>query len=235
VYSGSPTSAKKFGDGAAPIASLGLSKDLGVYLPFGSLAYHLVRGVKADDKNELVVLLGLNHDGAGYRVLRVSEDPGGSVFVSGDIKAHPALGTARSLLDKANAVLSPASASFVAQHCNRGDTSVSADGEARGGHLGNMADSPADIEAAKVAPPPRVQAAGDSPGHGGSRANLRRRSPATLRGGSRSAQPARSSAPLSTPLPIALARTMLRDARAAGMAMRWRPGCSKSGKSGECF
>ena len=58
VYNDSPTSANKFGDGAAPSASLGLSSDLGVYLPFGSLAYHLVRGVKADDKSELVAIPG---------------------------------------------------------------------------------------------------------------------------------------------------------------------------------
>ena len=42
------------------LASLGLSSDLGVYLPFGSLAYHLVQGVKADDKSELVVIPGTN-------------------------------------------------------------------------------------------------------------------------------------------------------------------------------
>ena len=122
VYNGSPTSANKIGDGAAPNASLGLSKDLGVYLPFGTLVHHRVRGVKTGDKSELVIILGLNQDGTGYRALRVSNDPGGSVFVSQDTKAHPALGTARSLLGQANAGLSPASASLVAQHCSQGDT-----------------------------------------------------------------------------------------------------------------
>ena len=77
VYSDSPTSANKFGEGAAPNASLGLGSYLGVYLPFGSLACHLVRGGKADNKSELVVIHGLNNEGAEYRALRVSDDPGG--------------------------------------------------------------------------------------------------------------------------------------------------------------
>ena len=105
VYNDSPTSANKFGDGAARNASLGLSKDSGVYLPFGALAHHRVRGVKTDDKNGLVVNLGLNQDGTGYSALRVSDDPGGSVFVSQDIKAHPDLSTARSLPDQVNAII----------------------------------------------------------------------------------------------------------------------------------
>ena len=53
--------------------------------------------------NELAVILGLNHDSTGYRTLRVSDDPGGSLFVSKNVKAYPALGTARSLLDQVNA------------------------------------------------------------------------------------------------------------------------------------
>ena len=77
VYNDLPASSNKFGDGAAPNALFCLSKDMGVYLPIGSLAYHLVRGVKADDKNELAVILGLNHDGTGYRALRVYDDSGG--------------------------------------------------------------------------------------------------------------------------------------------------------------
>ena len=120
VYNDSPTSANKFGDGAAPNASLGLGKDFGAYLPFGTLAHHRIRGAKTDDKNELVAILGPNHDGTRYRALCVTDNPGGSVFVSQDIKAHPALGTARSLLDQVNAGLSPTWASFVAQHCNQG-------------------------------------------------------------------------------------------------------------------
>jgi len=59
---------------------------------------------------------------------RVSNDPGGSVFVSQGIKARPALGTARPLLDRTNAGLAPALASFVAQHGNRGGTLASVDG-----------------------------------------------------------------------------------------------------------
>ena len=99
VYNDSPTSANKTGDGAAPNAPLGLSKNLGVYLAFGALAHHLALGVKIDVKNELAMVLGLNHEGAGLRALRVSDIPGGSVFVSQDIKAHPALGTAQCLIN----------------------------------------------------------------------------------------------------------------------------------------
>ena len=95
VYNDSPTSANKFGDGAAPNAPLGFSKELGIYLPFGTLAYRHVRGVKTEDKNELAVILGPNHEGTGYFALRVSDNPGGLVFVSKDITAHPAQGTAR--------------------------------------------------------------------------------------------------------------------------------------------
>ena len=95
---------------------MGLCKDLGVYMPFETLAYHSVQGVKTDDKNELVVVLGLNHEGAEYRALRVSDDPGGSVFVSQDTKEIPGQGTARHLIDKVHAGLAPSWASFVAQH-----------------------------------------------------------------------------------------------------------------------
>ena len=235
VYNDSPTSANKFGDGVAPNASLGWYRNLGDYMPFGTLAYHRVQGVKTDDKNELVVILGLNHDGAGYRALRVTDDPGGSVFVSLDIKPHPGQGTARHLIEQVHNGLAPSLASFVAQHCNHEDVLLSVGGDTRGGLLGVIADSPGDIEAAKAATTPRVQTVGDSPGHGGSRASLRRRLPATLRGGSRSDQPTRPSAPTSKPLPPALARILIRDARDSGMVMRWRPGYSKKGLSGERF
>ena len=233
VHSDSPTSANKPGDGAAPSASLGLSNDFGVYLPFGTIAHHRVRGVKTDDKNQLVVILGLNNDGTGYRTLRVSDDPGGSVFVSQDTKAHPDLSTARSLL---NASLFPTWASFVAQDCNPDDTLVRVGGKVRGGHLGTMADSPKDIEAAKVAPPPRVQAVGDSPGHGGSRGNsgvghrrhfvagLARPIPRGLRPPSQRRSPPRSRGPWCA--------TRGRRRWSCGV---WRPGFSKSGKSGERF
>ena len=76
--------------------------------------------------DELVVILGLNHEGAGYRALRVSDDPGGSVFVSQNIKPHPSQGTARYLIDQVHAGLAPSRASFVAQHCTQEDVFCSA-------------------------------------------------------------------------------------------------------------
>ena len=233
VFNCSPTDANKLGRGEAPDATLGLDHDLGRFVPFGSLAYHLVPGAKADDKNELVVIIGLNHDGHGYRVLRVSD---GTVFVSLDVKAHPDLGTARTLLDKVNAGVSPSSASFVAQHCNCGETLVDVDRATRGGHLMNLIETQADTEAARAAPP-LIQQFGNPPGHGGSRASLRPRvPPAEFRAGSRSPVPSgRASAPRSPIYDAPTTRALLRDARAAGQVLRWRPGFSKTGKSGERY
>ena len=73
-------------------------------MPFKTLAYHRVQGVKTDDKNKFAVILGLNHESTGYRALRVSDDPGGSVSVFQDIKALPGQGTARHLIDKVTLV-----------------------------------------------------------------------------------------------------------------------------------
>ena len=61
------------GRGEAPNQALGLNYDSGVLVPFGTLGHHLVEGSKRDAKNELVVILGLSHDGPGYRAIKVSD------------------------------------------------------------------------------------------------------------------------------------------------------------------
>ena len=226
------TSGEYSGTVPFPVGEEGRVVCLKKRVPFGSLAYHLVPGAKADDKNELVVIIGLNHDGHGYRVLRVSD---GTVFVSLDVKAHPDLGTARTLLDKVNAGVSPSSASFVAQHCNCGETLVDVDRATRGGHLMNLIETQVNTEAARAAPP-LFQKVGNYPGHGGSRASLRPRvppvPPAEFRAGSRSPVPSgRASAPRPPIYDAPTTRALLRDARAAGQVLRWRPGFSKTGKS----
>ena len=192
------------------------------------------RGQKADNKNELVVIIGLNHDGHGYRAIRVSD---GTVLVSVHIKVHPDLGTARTLLDKVNAGVLPSAAVFVNQHCNCGETFIDVDSAARGGHLVDLVNSRADAEAAKEALPPLVQQVGNPPGHGGSRASLRPRvPPAEVRAGSRSRTPSsRASSPRPPIYDQSTTRALLRDARAAGQVLRWRPGFTKTGKSGERY
>ena len=67
-----PTRSNKLGRGEAPNATLGLDYDLRAFVPFGSLGYLHVHGNKEDEKNELVVIIGLNHDGHGYRAIRVA-------------------------------------------------------------------------------------------------------------------------------------------------------------------
>ena len=63
--------------------------------PFGTPGHHLVDGSKRDAKNELVVTLGLSHDGPWYCAIKVSD---GEVIPSAHIAAQPALGTARTLM-----------------------------------------------------------------------------------------------------------------------------------------
>ena len=66
-----PTKANVLGRGEAPDQALRLNYDLGVLVPFGTLGHHLVEGSKRDAKNKLVAILGLSHDGPGYRAIKV--------------------------------------------------------------------------------------------------------------------------------------------------------------------
>ena len=127
-------------------------------------------------------------------------------------------------------------AAFVSKHRNSSGVYVDI-ADAERGLLVHMEDTARDKAAAATAPPPMVQQVGHAPGHGGSRCGLRRRvTPAVPRGGSRRGSP-QARLPV-TRGPIhekATARAPVRDARAAGMALRWRPGFTKSGMSGERY
>ena len=95
-----PTAPSRLGDGEAPDETLGLPYDLRSIVPFGSLGYLLVDGKKADAKNELVVIIGFNNDGPGYRALRVSD---GTVVTSVHIKPDPRLSPLSHHIDQARA------------------------------------------------------------------------------------------------------------------------------------
>ena len=151
--------------GEALDQTLGLNYDLGVLVPFGTLGHHLVEGSKRDAKNELVAILGLSHDGPGYRAIKVSD---GEVITSAHIKAQPALGTARSLIARVATDPTAPEAAFVSKYCNTSDIYVDI-ADAERGLLAHMEDTARDMAAAAMVPPPVVQQVGHAPGHGGSR------------------------------------------------------------------
>ena len=228
-----PTKANVLGRREAPDQALGLNCDLGVLVPFGTYGHHLDGGSKRDAKNELVAILGLSHDGPGYRAIKVSD---GEVITSAHIKAQPALGTARSLIARVATDPTAPEAAFVSKYCNTSDIYVDI-ADAERGLLAHMEDTARDMAAAAAAPPPLVQQVGHAPGHGGSRCGLRRRAtPAVPRGGSRRGSPqARLPATRGPIHDKATTRALVRDARAAGMVLRWRPGFTKGGISGERY
>ena len=127
-------------------------------------------------------------------------------------------------------------AAFVSKYCNISDVYVNTTGTERG-LLAHMEDTASNTAAAATAPPPMVQQVGHAPGHGGQRCGLRRRvTPAVPRGGSRRGSP-QARLPV-TRGPIhdqATTRALVRDAQAARMVLRWRPGFTKGGKSGERY
>ena len=90
-----PTKANALGLGEATDQALGLNCNLGELVPFGTLRHHLVDGSKRYAKSELVAILGLSHDGLGYRAIKVSD---GGVITPAHIQAQLALGTARRLM-----------------------------------------------------------------------------------------------------------------------------------------
>ena len=110
-------------------------------------------GSKRDAKNELVVILGLSHDGPGFRAIKVYD---GEVITSADIKAQPALGTARSLIAKVATDHTAPEAAFVSKYCNTSDIHVDI-ADAERGPLAHMKDTARDTAAAATAPPPLVQ------------------------------------------------------------------------------
>ena len=228
IFNCLPTEANKLGCGEAPDATLGLDYDLGALVPFGTLAHCPLDGVKRDSKNEHVVIIGFNHDGHGYRAVRVRD---GTIVTSVHIKPHPALGTAREL--RTSAATSSEVACFLAHHGNVDDLYIDIPVETTGGHLANLEETAADTAASALAPPPLVQQVGNAPGHGGSRISLRRRT--EPRAGSRRSGPTARNYTATAILDNATTRALVRDARAAGLILRWKPGFKKGGKSGERY
>ena len=216
-----PTTANRMGDGEAPNETLGLPYDLRTLVPLGTLGYLRVAGNKADAKNALVMIVGLNHDGLGYRAVRVDN---GTMVTSVDIKPVPKQSSLRKLVDSSKD--SPgAAAAFIREHCDLTDPSRELDlGSVLPAQLKDLTDIPP-----AVATPPLIQQVGNAPGNGGSRVTLKPR-----------AAPPASAAPSGqargqSHLDTATVRAMIRDARAAGQVLRWRPGFAKTGKSGERF
>ena len=140
------------------------------------------------------------------------------------IKPVPKQSSLRKLVDSSKD--SPgAAAAFIREHCDLTDPSRELDlGSVLPAQLKDLTDIPP-----AVATPPLIQQVGNAPGNGGSRVTHKPR-----------AAPPASAAPSGqargqSHLDTATVRAMIRDARAAGQVLRWRPGFAKSGKSGERF
>jgi len=157
-----PAEANVLGLGETPDQVLGLNYEL-----------VLVDGCKRDAKNELVAILGVSHDGPGYRAIKVSD---GEVITPAHIQARLALGTARSLMATVASGPTAPGAAFVSKYCNTSDVYVDITGAERG-LLAHMEGTASDKAAAATAPPlmPMVHQVGSTPGHGGSRCGLRPR------------------------------------------------------------
>ena len=190
-------------------------------------------GWKRDAKNGLVVILGLNHDGPGYRAIKTSDSV---VIPSVHIKSIPALGTAQTLMTRLASDPTAPGAAFISKYCSTSDIYVDIADTPRG-LLAHTKDTGGDRAAAATAPPHLVPQVGHTPGHGGPRRGLRRRAtPAAPRGGSRRGSPqARDPVTRGAILDEATARALIHDARAAGVVLRWRPGFTKGRQSGERY
>ena len=159
VYNQLPTTANKLGDGEAPDATLGLPYDLSLTPQLGAPAYLRIDGDKGDDANEVVIILGYNHDGSGTRVMRQD----GSIVTSVHVRLNPddtafndELKAARADPEKANP--------FLREHfnLNGGPLNLRLAG---GGQLEDLA---ATGDATTIQPSGVVQV-GNAPGDGGSR------------------------------------------------------------------
>jgi len=229
VYNCMPTKSNKFGRGEAPNATLGLDYDIRVFVPFGTLGYMHVHGNKQDAKNVLVVIIGLDHDGHGYRAIRVTD---GTVVTSINIKVQSHAGTAQSLIAEPATASNAAVVSFVAEHCCQDGSMLLLPATATSGQLASLHDS-TDDKVTATSTPLLVQQVGNAPGHGGSRVSLRPR--AQLTAGSRHGDPKSRPPTWAQKTDDVTARAMVRDARKAGLILYWCPGHVKKGVSGERY
>ena len=210
-----PTSANKLGGGEAPDATLGLSYDLRTIVPFGSFGYHHTKGKKVDYETDLVILLGFNHEGPGYRALRVHD---GLVFTSVHIRAAPGIAGMKEAIEAAKKNPSTAS-EFVKANFNIFEDQWDLLGT-RSGLLREL--SAPEPEGAPTVQP-RVQVVGDAPGNGGSRVSLKPRAP----------PPANHVSAKPSIMDRATAGRVIREARAAGQVLRWKQDFKKNGMSNE--
>jgi len=221
-----PTASNKVGKGEAPVETLGLDYDLRLIVPFGSFGYLHEPGAKVDDPANLVVILGFNHDGPGYRALRVA-DPGKDIVVTSvNIRAVPGTAPLKETLEKARA--DPKSATeFLLRHYNMDSNRIDLSGAASG----QLRDLASPTGAAQ--PNLKSHQVGNPPGNGGSRTLLLDRTKSRNVGGARKGQTAGASP--HTRISDVEARRTVRDARAAGLVLRWKQGQQKRGKSGERY
>ena len=223
VYNMLPTAANVFGHGEAPDATLGLKYDLRGIVTLGAPAVLRVDGDKGSDAMQQVVMLGYNHDGGGYRVL--CRD--GTIVASIHVRINCDDTDFRKELEAARSDPKHAP-QFFKDHFNLDDGELHL-GSAAGGQLEDLL---ATGDAAAVQPS-RVVQVGDAPGHGGSRFSLNR--------------PAPRLAPATVAARVAAgngrgsimeqeeANALISGARAAGQVLRWKPGHTKTGKSGERY
>jgi hypothetical protein len=209
-----PTTANKFGGGEAPDETLGLPYDLREIVPFGTFGYHHTKGRKIDFETDLVIVIRFNHEGPGYRALRVSD---GQVYTSVHIRPAPGIAGMQEVIEAAKKTSTKASA-FIQEHFNLVNDQLDLTTTASGLVRELMAPEPGITPAT-----PTLVQVGDAPGNGGSRVSLKPRA---------SAPPATASAKQPI-MDRERAQRVIRDARAVGQVLRWKPGCNKVGKSNE--
>jgi len=212
-----PTTSNKSGNGEAPDETLGLYYDLMKLVPFGSKATLRVKGDKADDKTEVVFVLGFNPDGPGYRVLRKD----GKITASIHVKVTPEVATKREYLEAVRK--NPLEQTeFVQRHIDLVGTPVDT---SAAGSLG-VQDISVSSQEQRTVQRLAVQEVGAHPGHGGSRTGLVDKAPTrTLT--------------VSTRSPVLMTKesadALIANARAAGMVMHWQPTNPKTGRSQERY
>ena len=172
-----------------------------------------VPGAKADDKTEVVLVLGFNPDGPGYHVLRMD----GTITASIHVKVTPEVATKRDFLAAVRA--DPLTASeFVKRHVDIVGEPVDTS-EAASLGVQDLSDPDSTTRLVRHLD---VQEVGAHPGHGGSRTGLLPKAPS----------PTLNVSPTSAVrMTKAEANARIAGAREAGMVLRWRPN-PKRGKSG---
>ena len=151
-----------------------------------------------------------------------------------NIKAQSHASTARSLIAEPDTKSNAAAVSFVAEHCSQDGSMLLLPETATSGQIADLRD-PTDANTAAVTTLPLVQQVGNAPGHGGSRVSLRRRATPLTAGARRNEATSKPSIREQKRLDTYTARALVKDAQKAGLILRWRPGHTKHGQSGERY